>query len=121
MEISIFKNINHTKGTDRTTILDFLSQVKFGKWEEIAKKINSIEDKKERQEAKKKVPYVTISGAFDYRSASSLLAHSGFVCMDIDDIDDIDKTFEQLKNDSFTYGAFRSISGRGIAVIVKID
>lgn len=121
MEISIFKNINHTKGTDRTTILDFLSQVKFGKWEEIAKKINAIEDKKERQEAKKKVPYVTISGAFDYRSASSLLAHSGFVCMDIDDIDDIDKTFEQLKNDPFTYGAFRSISGRGIAVIVKID
>ena len=60
MEISIFKNIKESRGKERTTIQDFLSHVKFGKWQAIAEKINGITEKEKRQEAKKNgVPYVT--------------------------------------------------------------
>jgi len=122
MEISIFKNIKESKGKERTTIQDFLSHVKFGKWQAIAEKINGITEKEKRQEAKKNgVPYVTISGTFDHRSAKNLINHSGFICIDIDDVDDVQEIKEKLESDPFTYSCFKSISGKGLAVLVRID
>lgn len=121
MEISIYKNITESKGGEITSVDEFINNVKFGLWKDHFDTINSIESKEERQKAKKNVPYVTISGLFNHRKASDIVRHSGFICLDFDDVEDIEEAFENLSSDHFTYACFRSISGRGLAAIVKID
>ena len=121
MEISIFENIFQSKDGGVTSIDEFLNSVKFGKWEEITKKINSIQDKEQRQKEKKKVPYVTVSGLFNHRKDSEIIQHSGFICIDVDNLDDVQGTIEKVTKDHFVYSCFKSISGKGIAIIIKID
>lgn len=122
--ISIFKNISQSHDGEKTSVEKFYNDVKFGTWKETFKRISSIENKKARQEAKKKdVPYVTISGLFNHRAKDGLVKHSGFICLDIDDVplDEMSEKIEQIKNDLFCFCLFKSISGKGFSVIVKIE
>lgn len=121
MEISKFKNIFESSNGSVTSVDEFLNQVKFGTWRSEAKTINSISDKKLRNKEKQKIPYVTISGLFNHRKASELVQHSGFICLDFDDLEDIDGAINRITQDQFVYACFKSISGKGLAVIVKID
>lgn len=121
MRISQFENVFKSSNGDITSIDEFLNNVKYGVWREQSQKINSISDKKQRQKEKQKVPYVTISGLFNRRVASDIVEHSGFICLDFDDLEDIEETINIIVQDHFTYSCFKSISGKGLAVIVKID
>ena len=122
MKINYFNNIKQTTPEAETTILEFLNKVKSGTWERLINPINAEKNKEKRQALKNKtLPYVLISGIFERRAAAALTKHSGFICLDIDDIDDIDSEWDKVVTDSYTYGAFKSASGNGIAVIVKIN
>jgi hypothetical protein len=75
---------------------------------------------------KVKLRGVTASGVFTYRSAKNLTAHSGFICIDLDEKDqpagtDLNKIKEKLKEDSYIYGLHYSAGGVGVAAYVKID
>lgn len=96
---------------------DFLNAVKYGKWKNQVEPIRQEKDKAKRDQLKKSLPGVTISGTFSAREEQSLVEHSGFLCVDIDNFND--KT--ALIEDKYTYCVFRSVSGNGIAVIVKIN
>lgn len=122
MEISIFDHIFHNEGGGVTSIPEFLNNVKYGKWDQVARKIASISDKERRSEEKKNlVPYVTVSGKFSRRKKENLIKHSGFICLDFDDVEDIELAISQIKNDPYCYAVFKSISGRGLSMIAKID
>lgn len=122
MKINYFNNIKQTTPEAETTILEFLNNVKIGTWERLIKPINAEKDKKKRQELKgKTLPYVLISGTFERRAAAGLIKHSGFICLDIDEVENLDAEWEKVINDPYTFGAFRSASGEGIAVLVKIN
>jgi len=121
MKISIFKNIYQSKDGEETSISEFLNNVKFGTWKHLANEINETKTKEEKQEAKKKLPYITPSGFFQQRKASELIEHSGFICIDIDDLKDADAAKERLKSDPYFYAIFKSISGNGLAILIKIQ
>lgn len=100
-----------------TTVPEFLSQIKYGKWKENVESIRTESDKKRRDWLKRSLPSVTISGTFVERKEENLIEHSGFLCVDIDHFTDK----EELKNDPYTYALFKSASGGGLAVVVKIN
>jgi len=122
MKISFFKKIFDNKPERESSVLEFLNNVKHGTWAELIRPINAEEDKKKRKKLKENtLPYVTISGEFTKRVKAELKTHSGFLCLDIDDSSDLARDWQNITNDRFTYGAFRSASGLGVAVLVKID
>lgn len=68
-------------------------------------------------------PYVTISGVFLYCNDTSLVSHSGLLCIDLDGVEDVEGLKRQLIADGhfFTVLAFRSPSGNGVKWVVVID
>lgn len=120
-KISIFgsfpKKGEKHRPTESMEVDDFLNAVKYGKWKNQVEPIRQEKDKAKRDQLKKSLPGVTISGTFSAREEESLVEHSGFLCVDIDNFND--KT--ALIEDKYTYCVFRSVSGNGIAVIVKIN
>ena len=122
MKISYFKTIYDNKPERESSILEFLNNVKHGAWRELIEPINAETDKTKRKRLKETtLPYVTISGTFQKRVKAELQSHSGFICLDIDDSADLGRDWQNVVGDQYTYGAFRSASGRGIAVLIEID
>lgn len=105
------------KSDEQITINDFLNGIKYGKWKDQIEPIRAIPDKKKRNELKRNIPSVTISGVFNERKEDNLIAHSGFIQIDIDVHVDRDK----LESDPYSYAVFSSASGVGICIIVKIN
>ncbi len=95
--------------------------VRTGKWQDIVLQVRATPDKEERDKKKKSAPLVTVSGQFTDRKDEALTAHSGFIAIDIDNIDNPEETKKLISSDSYVYAAFTSISGHGLCLIVKID
>lgn len=123
MNISFFPRIFERTPSRETSVIEFLNTVKHGTYEHLINPINNEPDKKKRKKLKENtLPYVTISGSFpEVRNKEGLEKHSGFLCLDIDDSSDLAKDWDNVTSDSYTYGAFKSASGLGIAVIIKIN
>lgn len=103
----------------------FLDGIRDGKWEDIAHKVRAIKDKKQRDELKKKIaPSITVSGKFNKREDKELESHSGFIGMDLDEDQFVNRTPEDVKavliNDPYIAAAFTSISGRGLCLLFRI-
>jgi len=121
-EINFFNNIKQTNPEANSSIIEFLKNVKNGVWRDKIEPINAEKDLKRVKELKSAtLPYVTISGTFSKRNDSSIIKHSGFICLDIDKLNDLKTEWEKVISDPYTFGAFRSASGKGIAVLVKIN
>lgn len=115
--VSIFKHAKDPK-TERNLSIDaFFDGVKNGQWQD------NILDYRTGKIEKKSLPCVTASGTFKERSAKNLITHSGLICIDVDQKDQICKVdVEDLKNDEYVYAVHVSASGGiGYAVYVKID
>lgn len=121
MKTTIFGKITQTKNGSNQLIDDVLENIQNGKWQDLCLKIANEKDKEKRQELKKQVPYFTPSGTFEIRKNNGLIEHSGFIAIDIDDVENIEAVERILKVDDYTYALFRSISGNGLCILVKID
>lgn len=121
--IGIYKNISDNSSRETVKIETFLNDVLTGKWQDQVNPIRTIKDPELRQAAKKKIPYVTISGIFkDGRAAAKLSAHSGFLAMDLDKLyDDVNDIKQVLSRDPYVYACFMSVSGTGLCVLFKIN
>jgi len=116
--ISYWQSVKSTKdSTEETTIDVFIDRVKNGYWREMIAPIRLESDKEKQKQLKYKLPAVTIGGTFKERNEKSLLNHSGFMCVDIDNFSDN----SALINDPYTYCCMKSVGGNGFAVIVKIN
>jgi predicted P-loop ATPase len=120
MLISQYKNIYDSQDID-IELSSFLEGVRTGKWQDIVLQVRATSDKEERDKKKKSAPLVTISGSFSARKDDAIRAHSGFIAIDIDNIDNPEDTKKLVQGDSYVYAAFTSISGHGLCLIVKID
>lgn len=118
--ITFFKRANHTEGGEVTSVVDFLEQVRDGKWQDGVLKIRTITDEEARKKAKEKMPNVTLSGFFNKRTDKGLVKHSGFIAIDIDKTDP-EHVRELLKKDKYVYAVFTSISGRGACAVFRIN
>lgn len=120
--ISIYKNIHDVKSRDTVLLNVFLDAIQSGRWQDQVLKIRTIKEHEERQQAKKGLPYVTISGAFTQRSITGIAAHSGFISMDLDNLgSDLEGVRTLLSKDPYVYSCFTSCSGTGLCVLFKID
>jgi len=116
--ISIYKNTKDSKSQDTTTIQNFLHDVKTGKWK------TEIEAVRLTGNGKELLPMVTLSGHFRERKADQLIVHSGYICIDIDNLkneQEYQELFNRISSDKYTTAVFRSCRGKGIAVLIAID
>jgi hypothetical protein len=121
--ITIFKNIKEVDAPFYRDVSVALDRIKSGANKDTIKMIRSCKDKGERNEYKKLLPAVCFSGQFNKRSDSSLILHSGIICLDFDDYEkkkDMLQDKEMLCKDKYVYSVFISPSGNGLKVLVKI-
>jgi predicted P-loop ATPase len=119
--ISLFPHIRDANnGTDMPFDV-FLHNIKSGAWSDHVLDVYKYRsDPLAMRKAKESVPYVTISGKFKTRKNEGLEHHSGFLAIDIDEVDPRE-TKEIICCDKHVYAAFASISGGGLCVIFKIN
>jgi hypothetical protein len=120
MIISQYNSIYNTKDSD-IELESFIEGVRTGKWQDIVLQVRATEDKDERDKKKKSAPLVTVSGLFSARKDEALRAHSGFIAIDIDNIENPEETKKLIAADAYIYAAFTSISGHGLCLIIRID
>lgn len=121
MNIGFYNKITNLKKDGVLPIDLFLESIKDGKWQDESFKIRLIKDKKEKKFEKEKLPSVTISGLFKSRLDVHSEEHSGYIGMDIDDVENIEEVKEKLKSDPYVYSAFVSVSATGLCIIFKIN
>lgn len=100
----------------------FFDGIRDGRWQDEVSAVRVLPYKSEEQlEAKKKVTSVTISGKFTERKDGSIVHHSGYIGIDLDSVDNLNKTKKLLMNDDYVVAVFMSISGRGLCVVFRIN
>lgn len=114
---SLFPNSYATQPEAVLTINELVESIRDGVWREQVEAVRACQTKETRDITKRSVPCVTLSGVFNQRNQQSLVAHSGFICIDIDT--ECDRG--ALESDPYTYALFTSVSGAGVAIIVRID
>jgi predicted P-loop ATPase len=111
----------HDKQDVDIEIDSFLEGVRSGRWEDIALEVRNAPTKDIKDAIKKRAPLVTPSGSFAERKVDGLRKHSGFIAIDIDNLDDPAATKKRIQDDAYIYACFISISGNGLCLIIKID
>ena len=128
MNVTLFPNIKDPWNGESLPLLEILDGIKSGKWEsEVGLYRDIVEefgkDSPEAKGQKAMIPNFTGSGTFKERYDKDLIQHSGFIVIDFDDLDynRIEEVGKALKRDKYSFAVFDSVSGLGIATIVKID
>lgn len=117
--LSYYTNSFETSSS-RTISMDILlDNIRDGQYQDAVLNYRNEKEKSRKTKLKKALPSVTISGTFSARNDNALLEHSGFICIDIDDIDPNDAK-SLLCADEHVYAAFTSCGGYGLAVMFKI-
>ena len=123
MEITIFKDIKDTSQPFYRDVGIIIERIREGASQEIVRAIRSEKDKEKRNQLKQSLPAICFSGKFTKRNDSSLVEHSGLICLDFDGYES-DKLLleekERITKDRYTYAVFISPSGLGLKVLVKI-
>jgi predicted P-loop ATPase len=120
--ISFYKNHAQIKSKQEVDISLFLEDVKNGKWQDIILPIRAEKDDVKRRGLKAQLPAVTLSGLFSERKDEALVRHSGFLAIDLDDLNiELEPTRLLLSADPYTFAAFTSASGTGLCIIFHID
>ncbi len=119
--VTIFKNLAQTNTPFFKYIDVILNRIKIGTSKETVLKVRA--NKETANDIKKQLPAICFSGTFNKRSDSSIIEHSGFICLDFDKYEDeqlFKEDREKIESDKYTYSVFTSPSGNGMKVIVKI-
>lgn len=117
----MFPKLTDTKTHQHITLDTALSGIKEGrKLKPIIEKIRASETKEERDELKKTLPLVTFGGVFTERRASALKEYSRLICLDFDDVDNIEDFKIELKSDANVMAFFLSPAGNGLKCLIKV-
>ena len=137
-EVSVVGSAPSTM-TKPSTIGDILERIRNGKWQKQASAIaenysavfeaataDGLADpvtvaKEAVASAKKSLPGFLFSGRFARRKAEALEAHSGFLCVDLDNCASPAALRAKLAADEHIQAAFVSPTGRGIKALVRIQ
>ena len=122
-EITIFKSIKDTSTPFYRGIGFILDRIKNGSSKEVVNAIRNEKDKEKMNKLKSTLPAICFSGTFNKRNDSSLIDHSGFICLDFDGYANKKEVMEarnRIISDQYVYSCFISPSGNGLKVIVKI-
>ncbi len=134
-KITLFKNIQEVTQPHYASIETILGYIQNGRYKDRVETIRNCTDEKQVRALKADLPCALFSGEFakpvtkvnddgvetvSYRTDKSLTTHSGFVPIDIDDVEDINSLKEELINNPYIYALWTSSSGKGLHGLVKI-
>lgn len=135
-KVTIFDNIKSITDPKFRDVDKVLQAIKNGVYKEQVENIRRCKEEYKIPALKSQLPCVLFSGEFakpiektssvsgdkyiSYRDDKSLTSHSGFVPIDIDDIDDINEKKEELINNPYIYALWISSSGKGLHGLVRI-
>lgn len=119
MQVSVFSDVYSQKPYN-LEIEQVINRIKKTKHAELISRIRTEKDSDKRATLKKKLPVILFSGVFTAQNNNSLLEHSGLIVLDFDHISTFDATWKRLTGWKHCYLAFKSPSGDGIKMVVKI-
>jgi hypothetical protein len=117
--VSIYQNI-FSKDAHYIEVEKALERIRVGK---SAQKIIEIREQLDKERANKlkcNLPSVCFSGKFSERKDNALIEHSGFICLDFDNLQDVEQEKNKLKSDPFVYSCWVSPSGNGLKALIQI-
>jgi len=117
--ITIYSNI-YSKEAFHISVDKALKRIANGESKVLVEQIRQAADKETANIFKTKLPSVCFSGQFNERVDSKILKHSGFICLDFDNIEDVQAKKVELRQHEFIYAIWISPSGKGIKALVKI-
>lgn len=121
--VTIFAHVREVENPFYKEINDVLLSFKDGSNQSKIERIRTIEDKEVRNKEKAKLKSICFSGEFSKRNALNIVKHSGFACLDFDDVGTYEDAVclrDSLQDNEYIYSAFVSPSGNGVKAIVKI-
>ena len=123
-QMSFFLNAFATKESLTITVNGLIDNIKSDVYAERIKQIRSITDKDEKDNLKKKLPAVTVSGRFpSIRKDAEMQEPTYLIAVDIDKIDQHGHDLDTLKSliacDPYVYALFETVSGNGLCAIVE--
>ena len=118
--ITVFNNIKEVSNPFFKDISEVLADIKNGANKTQVQSIRKESDKDKRNILKAGLKSICFSGEFSYRSAKNCISHSGYACLDFDDLENPKEFRDVLKDNEYIYAAFVSPSGNGVKAIFKI-
>lgn len=119
MIVTIFRDLLKTTDVPYHVSIDkVIDRIRIGKSKDKIELIRNGD-----KEIKKKLPCILFSGSFSERNANGLIEHSGLMVLDFDNIPPLEyhKVNDNLKSNPYCFCTFRSPSGDGLKVVIKID
>lgn len=123
MEVTIFRDIISTEQPFFKDVYDILERIRNGSSKSLVQRIRSEKDKVKRDLLKGQLPSICFSGKFTKRSDSSLVNHSGLICLDFDGYgtqSEMHNDKESFAKNKYVLSVFVSPSGKGLKVLVKV-
>ncbi len=117
--VSIYRNIFDKLSKFTISVDGALERIKNGKSQRAIIELRNESDKDRQQKIKCNLPSITFSGTFAERDDLKMIKHSGFVCMDFDDVN-VEEMKEKFRSWPSTYAAWTSPRGTGVKVLLRI-
>lgn len=118
--VTVFSKVTDVENPFYKEVDEVLLSFKNGSNKAKIEAIRIVEDKEKRNKLKSELKSVCFSGEFSRRSAKNIINHSGFACLDFDDVDDAICLRDSLQDNEYIYSAFVSPSGNGVKALVKV-
>lgn len=118
--VTIFSKITDVENPFYKEVDEVLLSFKNGSNKSKIELVRNEQDKEKRNKLKSELKSVCFSGEFSRRSAKNIIRHSGFVCLDFDDVEDPVCLRDSLQDNEYIYSAFISPSGNGVKALVKV-
>ena len=118
--ITVFRDIKEVSNPFFKDIAEVLADIKNGSNKKQVESIRNEKNKDKRNLLKGGLKSICFSGEFSYRSAKNCISHSGYACLDFDDLDAPEVFRDKLKENEYIYSAFISPSGNGVKAIFKV-
>ncbi len=118
-KVSIYRDIYDTTSDYIITVDAALDRIKKGKSLQQVVIVRNEPNEDKQKDLKAKLPSITFSGIFKVREDEYIKTHSGFICLDFDDVN-ITDCKKQFTEWNFTYACWVSPSGTGIKVLIRI-
>lgn len=120
--ISCFPNVQVKTNPQYLPLLEILESIRKGDFRKAIERIRKETGHDRRNELKKKLlPAICFSGIFRKMEDAGITESSGIICIDLDNVCDLKKEKERLKNFPYVLSIFKSPSGNGLKVLVLHD